>query len=144
MKILESFLACSLLLVAAAGFADDAKSLKDYKAEAMAAVDSVTAREAAQYLGDDEVVFIDVREQDEIDRLGKIDGALHVPRGILEFVIDPKGPMHDDVFNSGKTLIFYCATDGRSMLAAKLASDMGVADARYIKGGYRAWSRTQR
>ena len=116
------------------------KTLEDYKAEAAAAVEAVTVQDMLQRTGDDTVVFIDVREGDELERLGKIDGAVHIPRGVLEFSIDADSARHREEFSSGKKLVFYCATGGRSMLAAKLASDMGVADPVYLEGGFKAWS----
>lgn len=144
MKALTTMATTVLLIVASPAFADDAKSLRDYQAEARAAVSSISVREAMSKQADDSVLFIDVREANEIERLGKIDGAVHVPRGLLEFVMDKKSPMHMDEFSSGKKLVFYCATDGRSMLAAKLAKDMGLDDPVYMKGGFRAWSRASR
>ena len=84
----------------------------------------------------DSVIFVDVREGEEIARLGKIEGAVHVPRGVLEFYIDPYSSLHMELFSSGKKLIFYCETGGRSSLAAKLAMDM--PDAVHLKGGFKA------
>lgn len=117
------------------------KSVDDYKAEAAAAVSAMNVQDALQRFGDDSVIFIDVREGDEIARLGTIDGAVHVPRGVLEFNIDGASPRHMEEFSSGKTLVFYCATGGRSMLAAKLAKDMGVANPVYLDGGFTAWQK---
>jgi rhodanese-related sulfurtransferase len=116
------------------------KSVDDYKAEAEAAVNGLAVRVALHQASDESLVFVDVREPDEIARLGAIEGAIHVPRGVLEFYIDPASSMHMDEFSSGKTLVFYCATGGRSLLAAKLASDMGVENPVYLKGGFKAWS----
>ena len=131
-------------LLAVAGCADQAtsiKSLADYRAEAAAVVDGISAADSTALLDSDAVVFIDVREEDELARLGRIEGAVHVPRGILEFRIDPNSTLHLEVFRSDKKVIFYCATGGRSLLAAKLARDMGVADPVYLEGGFSAWQR---
>jgi len=117
-----------------------AKSVDDYKAEAAAAVAGISVEEAMQRAAEDDLIFIDVREGDEIERLGHIPNAVHVPRGILEFNIDPQSSMHKKEFSSDKTVVFYCATGGRSLLAAKLAKDMGVADPVYLEGGFKAWS----
>jgi rhodanese-related sulfurtransferase len=122
--------------------ADDAatvKSVADYKAEASAAVEAISAAEAMRRAAEGSVIFIDVREGDELERLGRIENAVHVPRGVLEFYIDPASSMHKSEFDSEKTVVFYCATGGRSLLAAKLASDMGVKDPVYLEGGFRAW-----
>jgi len=116
------------------------RSVDDYKAEAAAAVSAITVEDAMRRAAAGEVIFIDVREGDELERLGRIRDAIHVPRGILEFNIDPASSMHKEAFSSDKTLVFYCATGGRSLLAAKLAKDMGVADPVYLEGGFKAWS----
>jgi rhodanese-related sulfurtransferase len=116
-----------------------AKSVSDFKAEALAAVDAYDVRESKSLVNDDSVVFVDVREGDELAEHGMIEGAVHVPRGVLEFYIDPKSSLHMDIFSSGKKLISYCATGGRSLLAAKLAMEMGVPDPVYLEGGFKAW-----
>ncbi len=115
------------------------KGVDDYKAEAAAAVVAYDVSMSKELVGDDSVVFVDVREGEEIARHGKIEGAVHVPRGVLEFYIDPQSSLHMELFSSGKKLIFYCETGGRSLLAAKLAMDMGVTDAVHLEGGFRAW-----
>jgi len=115
------------------------KSVGDYKAEAAAVVVAYDVQNSKEFVGDDSVIFVDVREGEEIARHGKIEGAVHVPRGVLEFYIDPNSSMHMDIFSSGKKLIFYCQSGGRSVLAAKLALDMGVADAVHLEGGFKAW-----
>ena len=130
-----------LLCVSSAVQAQSAKSLADYKAEAEAAVDGVNVAESTRLQREDAVIFIDIRDSAEVERTGKVAGAVHVPRGMLEFYIDPASSMHDKRFNTDKKIVFYCATGGRSLLAAKLAKDMGVADASYLEGGIRAWSR---
>ena len=70
---------------------------------------------------------------------GKIEGAVHIPRGVLEFYIDPVSGMHNEIFSSDKKVVFYCASGGRSVLAAKLAMDMGVKNAAHLEGGFAAW-----
>ncbi len=115
------------------------KSVDNYKAEAAAAVVAYDVPMSMELVGDDSVIFVDVREVEEIARHGKIEGAVHVPRGVLEFYIDPQSSLHMELFSSGKKLIFYCETGGRSLLAAKLAMDMGVTDAVHLEGGYKAW-----
>lgn len=116
-----------------------AKGVDDYKAEAAAAVVAYDVPMSMELVGDDSVIFVDVREGEEIARHGKIEGAVHVPRGVLEFYIDPQSSLHMELFSSGKKLIFYCETGGRSLLAAKLAMDMGVTDAVHLEGGFKAW-----
>lgn len=139
MKIAGYILSLGLVLAGSTCFAQVVKSVDDYKAEAEAVVSAISVTDARQLSGDESVVFVDVREKDEIDRLGKIENSVHVPRGVLEFYVDPKSSMHMDIFSSGKRIVFYCATGGRSLLAAKVAKDMGVHDSLYLSGGFKAW-----
>lgn len=70
-------------------------------------------------------------------------GAFHAPRGMLEFWIDPESPYHKDIFSSGKTFIFYCASGWRSALATKAAQDMGLAPVKHVEGGFSAWKKAR-
>lgn len=117
------------------------KSVNDFEAEARAAITSYDAASALKLLGDDSVIFVDVREPGELLKDGKIPGSVHIPRGVLEYSVDPNHPRHNEIFSSGKTVIFYCAGGGRSVLATKLAQDMGVSTAVNLEGGFRAWSK---
>jgi rhodanese-related sulfurtransferase len=115
---------------------------KGYKAlleEANAEIEAITPAAAAQLLGDEGTVIVDIRDPRELERDGKIPGALHAPRGMLEFWIDPESPYHKPVFASGKTFVFYCAGGLRSALATKTAQDMGLAPVKHIEGGFGAW-----
>lgn len=140
MKVTAHIFSLGLLLAGVTCEAQTFKSLDDYKAEAAAAVSAISVVDAQRLFDDDSVVFVDVREQDEIDRLGKIEESVHVPRGVLEFYIDPESSMHMGLFSSGKRIVFYCATGGRSLLAAKVAKDMGVREPLYLTGGFNAWA----
>ena len=106
---------------------------------ARAEIDNLAADKACLMQGDEDVVFVDLRDIRELGREGKIPGAFHAPRGMLEFWIDPSSPYHKDIFASGKHLIFYCASGWRSALAAKTAQDMGVRRVSHIDGGFTAW-----
>jgi len=86
-----------------------------------------------------DVVFIDLRDIQELARTGRIAGARHVPRGMLEFWIDPKSPYHNPLFADDKRFVFYCASGWRSALAAKCAQDMGLHPVAYLDGGMTAW-----
>lgn len=86
------------------------------------------------------LVLVDIRDQAEIAAEAMIDGALHAPRGGLEFLIDPESPEHQRRFAEGDIYVFYCATGERSLLAARLAQEMGLM-ARVLDGGLRAWNR---
>ena len=107
--------------------------------EALAEVASVSVDDALALAGGEDALFVDVRERAE-QSAGAIAGAVAAPRGFLEFIADPASPMHDPALSSGKRLIVYCASGGRSALAAKTLQDMGYADVANLTGGFQAWS----
>ncbi len=115
------------------------KSVKELVAEANAKVKTVAIVEALPLLQDPNVVFVDLRDSAELHRDGRIPGAVHVNRGILEFVIDPSTPFHNPIFANGKRLVFYCAGGGRSALAAVTAQTMGLQKVAHLGGGFKAW-----
>lgn len=115
------------------------KSIKDLLAEASSQVKTYQVAEAKQRLGDDDVVFIDVRDEPELQSDGKIPGAVHASRGMLEFYIDRESPYHKDVFDSEKEFIFYCKSGGRSALAAQRAKEMGLERVASMQGGFTEW-----
>jgi len=92
---------------------DEVKSVKELVAQANSRVNTVTAQEAMALLTDPDTVFVDLRDSSELMRDGKIPGAVHVTRGMLEFALDPTMPYHNPVFSSGKKVVFYCASGGR-------------------------------
>ena len=94
------------------------KSVFDFIDEANAATRQISIAEARDMHGRADVIFIDIRDVREIAKSGRIPGARHVPRGMLEFWIDPKSPYHKDFFAGDKTFVFYCAASWRSALAA--------------------------
>lgn len=114
------------------------KGFKDMLAEANATIDVVSVQDAMKMIGRDDVVFIDVREGQERAQ-GAIPTSVHAPRGFLEFIADPEGPMHHPAFASGRKLVVYCASGGRSALAAKTLKDMGLTDVANLTGGFQAW-----
>lgn len=115
------------------------RGFKEMLAAANAAIETVSVQDALARHGDDGVVFIDVRETVELQKSGTVAGAVHAPRGFLEFIADPEGPMHNPVFRSGKSLLLYCASGGRSALAAKTLQDMGIKNVAHVAGGFAAW-----
>jgi rhodanese-related sulfurtransferase len=115
------------------------KGYKQLVAEANAAVQTMQTDEAMKQLQNEGVVFIDIRDLPELERDGKIPGAVHASRGMLEFHADPESPYHKDVFASGKKLILYCASGGRSALAAQRLQEMGLTDIAHMSGGMKAW-----
>lgn len=107
--------------------------------EASAEIETLTPAQAAQLLGDENTVIVDIRDPRELERDGRIPGSFHATRGMLEFWIDPESPYHKPIFASGKKFVFYCAGGLRSALATKTAQDMGLAPVAHIEGGYGAW-----
>lgn len=115
------------------------KSVMAMVAEADAQVRKVEIDEALALHGGEDVVFIDLRDIRELAKTGRIAGARHVPRGMLEFWIDPESPYHKPFFAEDRTFVFYCAGAWRSALAAKTADDMGLAPVAHLGGGIQAW-----
>ncbi len=115
------------------------KGYKQLVAEANATIETIPAAEALPLLDREEVVFIDIRDLPEIERDGIIPGAIHVPRGMLEFTADPESPYHKEVFASGKQLLLYCASGGRSALATQRLQEMGLNRIAHVAGGLKAW-----
>ena len=85
--------------------------------------------------------FIDIRDVRELKREGRIPGALHAPRGMLEFWLDPASPYHKPEFNTDKKLILFCAGAWRSALAVKTLQDMGFENIAEMDGGFGAWKK---
>lgn len=102
-------------------------------------IETLSIKEALALYGRNEVLFVDIRDIRELEREGRIPGALHAPRGMLEFWIDPEGKYHRKEFSSGKRIVFFCAAGWRSALATKTAQDMGLRPVCHIKGGFDAW-----
>lgn len=108
-------------------------------AEAEREIDTISIEEALALKDRDDVVFVDIRDIRELAREGRIPGAFHCPRGLLEFWIDPNSRYHKPAFAEDKRFIFFCAGGYRSALAAQTASRMGLKPVAHIKGGYGAW-----
>jgi rhodanese-related sulfurtransferase len=107
--------------------------------EANAKVRTVPVAEAVSLHGREDVVFVDLRDPRELEREGRIPGAVHCPRGMLEFWIDPESPYHKPVFAQDKTYLFFCAAGWRSALSAATAQDMGLQPVAHMEGGFTAW-----
>jgi len=115
------------------------KGYKQFLEEANAEIKAVSPQEAHELAQSDDVVLVDIRDPRELDREGRLPGAFHATRGMLEFWIDPESPYHKPIFASGKTFVFFCAGGLRSALATKTAQDMGLAPVMHIDGGFGAW-----
>jgi rhodanese-related sulfurtransferase len=114
------------------------KTIMELVAEAKAVVSAITPQEAAQ-LQAKGALIVDVRDVPELQASGKVKGAVHVSRGMLEFKADPKSPYHDPVFDPNKTVILYCASGGRSALAGKALKEIGFKDVRNL-GAFKDWA----
>ena len=113
-------------------------TVKEMLAAARAAVPAITPQETAALIADGKAIVVDVRDGTEVQASGKLKGARHVPRGLLEFKADPESPMYDPALQREKTIIVYCASGGRSALAGKTLKDMGYSDVRNL-GGFQDW-----
>ncbi|TAK83301.1 MAG: rhodanese-like domain-containing protein [Betaproteobacteria bacterium] len=115
------------------------RSSKQLVDEASARIRTISVEEAKASFGDADVVFVDIRDVRELERDGMIPGALHAPRGMLEFWVDPESPYYKEIFGSGKRFILYCAASWRSALAAATLQDMGLDAVCHMDGGFTAW-----
>ena len=119
------------------------KSSQTLVSEALSEVKTITAVEALKLSNEDKCTLIDIREKGELDKTGRIESSNHIPRGMLEFWLDPDGPY----FKSGKIdmnkeIVLFCAGGLRSALAAKSLKDMGFEKVSHIDGGFAAISQS--
>ena len=110
--------------------------VKELLAEANAAVRKLSPAEAAEKIKAGNVLIVDVRDPSEVQQSGKIQGAVNVSRGMLEFRADPETPYHNAAFQRDKTVLVYCASGGRSALSGKRLKDMGY-DTVYNIGSFK-------
>ena len=99
----------------------------------------MSVEDAIALHGRSDVVFVDIRDVRELAREGRIPGAFHCPRGLLEFWVDPQSHYHKPVFTEDKRFVFFCAGGLRSALAAQTAQRMGLKPVAHIAGGFGAW-----
>ena len=102
-------------------------------------INNIDVKDALKLHSKKQFLFIDIRDIREIQKSGRILGAKHVPRGMLEFWIDPSSPYHKEFFNDDLNFIFYCASDWRSALATKTAKKIGLLNASHLVGGFNKW-----
>jgi rhodanese-related sulfurtransferase len=119
------------------------KSSQTLVSEALSEVTTITAEEALKLSNEDKCTLIDIREKGELDKTGRIENSNHIPRGMLEFWLDPEGPY----FKSGKIdmnkeMVLFCAGGLRSALAAKSLKEMGFEKVSHIEGGFAAISQS--
>ena len=113
--------------------------VKSLVAKAKSETNAVSPQQAFDKRQAGTAVLIDIRDIRELEREGRIDGAFHAPRGMLEFWADPQSPYHKDIFAQSHDLILFCASSWRSALAAKTLQDMGVKNVYDMDGGFTAW-----
>jgi rhodanese-related sulfurtransferase len=116
-----------------------ATNVKDLLAAANAVVPKVTPEEARTMIREGNALVIDVRDTPEIQAGGKIKGALHVPRGMLEFRADADSPYHDRSFSKDRPIILYCASGGRAALGGKVLKDFGYRNVSNL-GAFKDWA----
>ncbi len=115
------------------------KGIKQLVADAYKEIETIQARDAIPLKDDPNVVLVDLRDVRELARDGRIPGAFHAPRGMLEFWVDPESPYYKNIFGTGKKFVFFCAGGLRSALATQAVQQMGLEPVCHIEGGFRAW-----
>ena len=111
----------------------------DMIAAARSSIENLDPAAAVRELQTGDALFVDIREAAELDVSGTIPGAVHAPRGMLEFHADPASPYHMDALDPERRTILFCASGGRSALAAETLQRMGYRNVAHIDGGYTAW-----
>lgn len=114
-------------------------SLKEMMDAANAAVPRIPVDKARELIASGTALVVDVRDAPEVEKTGKVAGALHVSRGMLEFRADPASPYHDKHFNKDRPVIVYCASGGRSALSGKALKDLGYREV-YNLGAFKDWA----
>jgi rhodanese-related sulfurtransferase len=104
-------------------------------------IETLPVEEALTLHGSTDVVFVDLRDIRELQREGRVPGAFHCPRGMLEFWIDPESPYHKPIFAEDKRFVFFCHAGWRSALATETAQRMGLKPVAHIAGGFGAWKK---
>ena len=116
-----------------------ATSVKEMMEVANAAVPRISAAQARDMMAKGDTLVVDVRDAPEVAASGKVAGAVHVSRGMLEFRADPQLPSHDKNFSKDKAVILYCGSGGRAALAGKMLKDLGYERV-YNLGGFKDWT----
>jgi rhodanese-related sulfurtransferase len=115
------------------------KGYKTLLADANGAIETLDVEAVKQLVGREDVLLVDLRDPRELEREGRMPGAFHCPRGMLEFWIDPESPYAKPEFSVDRKFVFFCAGGWRSALAAKAAQDMGLKPVAHMAGGFGAW-----
>lgn len=115
------------------------KGAAELVAEAEAEIETLTVDQALSLHGQPGVTFVDIRDVRELSKEGRVPGAVHAPRGMLEFWIDPDSPYHREVFARGDRYVLFCAKGQRSALATQQLQRMGFGPVCHVRGGFGAW-----
>ena len=115
------------------------KSSSQLVAEALTEVKTINTEEAFNLSSENKCNLIDIRDIRELERDGRIEGSNHIPRGMLEFWLDPESPyFKEGKLDKNKEMVLFCAGGLRSALAAKTLKDMGFKNVSHIDGGFGA------
>ena len=106
---------------------------------ANAVVPRISPKQAKELIAKGDALVVDVRDAPEVEQSGKVAGAVHIPRGMLEFRADPESPYYDQSFAKDKTVIVYCAAGGRAALSGQALKEMGYTEV-YNMGGFKDWA----
>jgi len=117
------------------------RGYKALVAEAESQIETLSVEQAQALHGRDDVVFVDLRDPRELEREGRMPGAFHCPRGMLEFWIDPESPYAKPIFQHDRRFVFFCGGGWRSALAALAAQEMGLKPVAHMAGGFGAWKK---
>ena len=119
------------------------KSSQTLVSEALKEVNTITPAEALKLSNEDKCNLIDIREKGELDKMGRVENSNHIPRGMLEFWLDPNSPyFKDGKLDMNKEMVLFCAGGLRSALAAKSLKEMGFEKVSHIDGGFAAISQS--
>lgn len=102
-------------------------------------IETLSVAQAIALQDDPGVILVDIRDIRELQRDGRVPGAFHCPRGMLEFWIDPESPYHKLVFAEDKRFVFFCGGGLRSALAAEIAQRMGLKPVAHVRDGFAGW-----
>jgi len=119
-------------------------SVKELVRVAKEQIETIPLQTAHDAVDAGNAMLVDIRDVRELDRDGRIPGAFHAPRGMLEFWFDPESPYHKPALVTDKKLILFCASAWRSALAVKALQEMGVENIAELEGGFSAWRDAER
>ena len=115
------------------------RPIKEMVSEAKAQITTLSVEDVRAKQEAGEVLMVDIRDPRELKREGRIPGAFHAPRGMLEFWVDPSSPYYKPALTTDKTLVLFCASAWRSALSVKTLQDMGVENIAELDGGFKGW-----